>query len=102
MHFRFLINALNGGYPAHAEDYKLHTIPEIMESFGLVTGLLDHTQCRDNGNPEDSFSLELAELRPHFSKPARRRGRLKVDHSRKSIKRLKIGARAHPNSKSLI
>ncbi len=75
MHFRYLINALDGGYPAPAEDYKLLTIFEIMERFGLVTGVLDHTQCRDDGNPDVSFSLELAELEQRFAKPAIRRGR---------------------------
>jgi len=72
------------GYPAPAEDYNLHTIPDMMERFGLVTGLSDHTLDnttaiasvalgasiiekhftldRSGGGPDDSFSLEPAEL----------------------------------------
>ena len=72
------------GYPAPAEDYKLRTIPDMMQRFGLVTGLSDHTLDnttaitsvalgasiiekhftlnRNGGGPDDSFSLEPAEL----------------------------------------
>ena len=72
------------GYPAPAEDYHLRTIPDIIERFGLVTGLSDHTLDnitaitsvalgasiiekhftldRNGGGPDDSFSLEPAEL----------------------------------------
>lgn len=72
------------GYPAPAEDYNLHTIPDMIERFGLVTGLSDHTidnttaitsvalgasliekhftLDRNGGGPDDSFSLEPAEL----------------------------------------
>lgn len=72
------------GYPAPAEDYNLHTIPDMIERFGLVTGLSDHTLDnttaitsialgasiiekhftldRSGGGPDDSFSLEPAEL----------------------------------------
>jgi len=72
------------GYPAPAEDYNLRTIPDMMQRFGLVTGLSDHTLDnttaiasvvlgasiiekhftlnRDGGGPDDSFSLEPAEL----------------------------------------
>ena len=72
------------GYPAPAEDYNLRTIPDIMERFGLVTGLSDHTLDnttaiasvvlgasiiekhftldRKGGGPDDSFSLEPADL----------------------------------------
>lgn len=72
------------GYPAPAEDYNLRTIPDMMQRFGLVTGLSDHTLDnttaiasvvlgasiiekhftldRNGGGPDDSFSLEPPEL----------------------------------------
>lgn len=72
------------GYPAPAEDYNLRTIPDLIERFGLVTGLSDHTLDnttaiasvvmgasiiekhftldRNGGGPDDSFSLEPTEL----------------------------------------
>lgn len=72
------------GYPAPAADYNLRTIPDMMERFGLVTGLSDHTLDnttaitsvvlgasiiekhftldRNGGGPDDSFSLEPADL----------------------------------------
>ncbi|WP_223473515.1 pseudaminic acid synthase [Pseudomonas sp. BF-B-27] len=72
------------GYPAPAQDYNLNTIPDMVRRFGLVTGLSDHTLDnttaiasvvlgasiiekhftldRNGGGPDDSFSLEPAEL----------------------------------------
>lgn len=73
------------GYPAPPEDYNLRTIPDMIERFGLVTGLSDHTLDnttaitsialgaaiiekhftldRNGGGPDDSFSLEPAEMK---------------------------------------
>ena len=72
------------GYPAPVTDYNLRTLPDMMERFGLVTGLSDHTLdnttaiasvvlgasiiekhftlSRSGGGPDDSFSLEPSEL----------------------------------------
>lgn len=72
------------GYPAPAEDYNLRTIKDMIERFGLVTGLSDHTLDnttaiasvvlgasiiekhftldRNGGGPDDSFSIEPSEL----------------------------------------
>ena len=72
------------GYPAPAGDYNLKTLPDMINRFGLVTGLSDHTLDnttaiasvalgasiiekhftlnRRGGGPDDSFSLEPLEM----------------------------------------
>jgi len=95
------------GYPAPAEDYNLRTIPDMMTRFGLVTGLSDHTLDnttaiasvvlgasiiekhftldRNGGGPDDSFSLEPADLADlcHGARTAWK-SLGKVDYGRKS------------------
>lgn len=73
------------GYPAPPEDYNLRTLSDMIRRFGVATGLSDHTidnttaiasVClgaaivekhftldRSGGGPDDSFSLEPADLR---------------------------------------
>lgn len=95
------------GYPAPAEDYNLRTIPDMIERFGQVTGLSDHTidnttaitsvalgasviekhftLDRNGGGPDDSFSLEppeLAALCRHSKTAWQAQG--DVDYGRKS------------------
>lgn len=72
------------GYPAPAKDYNLRLIPDMIRQYGLVTGLSDHTLDnttaigsialgasiiekhftlnRMGGGPDDSFSVEPAEM----------------------------------------
>lgn len=95
------------GYPAPAQDYNLKTIPDMIDRFGLVTGLSDHTLDnttavasvvlgaeiiekhftldRNGGGPDDTFSLEPAEMANlcHDTKTAWA-ALGKVDYNRKS------------------
>ena len=72
------------GYPAPAQEYNLNTLKDLQQRFGLVTGLSDHTLSnvtaiasvalgasiiekhftlnRNDGGPDDSFSLEPQDL----------------------------------------
>ena len=72
------------GYPAAASDYNLRTLVDMADRFGVMTGLSDHTLDnttsiaavalgavviekhitldRRGGGPDDSFSLEPADL----------------------------------------
>jgi len=95
------------GYPAPPGDYNLKSIPDMIRRFGLVTGISDHTldnttaiaavalgACiiekhftldRDGGGPDDSFSLEPADLK-HLCTSARTAWEAlgRVDYGRKS------------------
>ena len=73
------------GYPAPPGDYNLRTIQDMIQRFGLVTGLSDHTLDnttaitsvamgasiiekhftldRSGGGPDDSFSMEPEDLK---------------------------------------
>ena len=72
------------GYPAPPDNYNLKTIPDMIERFGCVVGISDHTLDdtttlaaitlgarivekhftlnKDNGGPDDSFSMNPDDL----------------------------------------
>jgi pseudaminic acid synthase len=95
------------GYPAPAEDYNLSTMSDMMQRFGLITGLSDHTLDnttaiasvalgasiiekhftldRNAGGPDDCFSLEPAEMASLCRQTKTAWGALgKVNYGRKS------------------
>jgi N-acetylneuraminate synthase len=53
------------GYPAPASDYNLRTVPDMVERFGLITGLSDHTL--DNTTAVASVALGAAIIEKHFT-----------------------------------
>jgi pseudaminic acid synthase len=101
------------GYPAPAQDYNLRTIPDMINRFGLVTGLSDHTLDnttaitsvalgasiiekhftlnRNGGGPDDSFSLEPADLVALCQGVRTAWGAMgKVDYGRKSSEQANV------------
>jgi pseudaminic acid synthase len=116
------------GYPAPAADYNLRTIPDMIARWGLTVGLSDHTLDnttalasialgasliekhftldRSRGGPDDSFSLEPAQLaalcrdsrtaweslgRIDYSRKPSEAGNLKFRRSLYFVKALKAG-----------
>lgn len=53
------------GYPAPAHDYNLAVIPDMIDRFGLVTGLSDHTT--DNVTAISSIALGASIIEKHFT-----------------------------------
>lgn len=116
------------GYPAPAADYNLRTLPDMAGRYGVVVGLSDHTLDnatavasvalgaaviekhftldRNAGGPDDSFSLEPAELaalcrdtrtawtalgRVNYERKASERGNVQFRRSLYFVKSLKAG-----------
>lgn len=101
------------GYPAAADEYNLKTITDMIERFGLVTGLSDHTLDnvtaitsvalgaaiiekhftlnRKGGGPDDSFSLEPKDLKALCTGAKTAWQALgKVDYSRKTSEQANV------------
>jgi pseudaminic acid synthase len=116
------------GYPAPAADYNLRTLVDMRERFGVATGLSDHTLGhatavaavalgalviekhftldRSAGGPDDSFSLEPAEMaalcrdastawqalgRVDYSRQSSEQGNVKFRRSLYFVRALKAG-----------
>lgn len=123
------------GYPAPAGDYNLKTMLDMEERFGLVTGLSDHTidnttaitsvalgasliekhvtLDRNGGGPDDSFSLEPAELKAlcegakraweclgdvNYGRKSSEKGNVKFRRSLYFVKEMKAGEVITPDS----
>lgn len=101
------------GYPAPPQDYNLRTIPDMIENYGTVVGLSDHTidnitavtsvamgasiiekhftLDRNGGGPDDSFSLEPLDLRDLCNMVRTSWDALgRVDYGRKSSERSNV------------
>lgn len=123
------------GYPAPAADYNLRSLPDMINRYGLVTGLSDHTLenttavCsvalgasiiekhftldRNGGGPDDSFSLEPADLkalctqartawealgRVNYGRKSSEQGNVKFRRSLYFVKDLKKGETITPDA----
>ena len=123
------------GYPAPASDYNLRTILDMRQKFGLVTGLSDHTidnttaiasiafgasiiekhftLDRSGGGPDDSFSIQPAELealcrdvrtawsaigKVDYGRKSSEQGNVKFRRSLYFVKNLRVGEIITPDS----